>query len=273
MRNIKLFSLIVIFIMMFSFGTMVYGEDLNGIGAETTEETVAPTNEESTSQPVSKEDKTTRTANAVGEMISNTGIDEEAINQANAFIRPFASILNKVMAGILGITSLLMMFVTVLDLAYIALPFVRDILDGGMQGSNQMMQGGRGGMGGRYAGRYGGMGGMGGYGGMSGGYGGMGGYGGGMNQQQQNIGGGLSAIGRWVSDEAIAATLDAQGGPMGASSANGSIKTMILSYMKKRAFFLIMFGICVILFTSTVFTDLGIKLGTWLLGLLMGVVI
>jgi len=143
-----------------------------------------------------------------------------------------------------------MMFVTVLDLAYIALPFVRDILDGGMQGSNQMIHGS---MGGRYGGGYGG-------------------YGGGMNQQQQqNIGGGLSAIGRWVSDEAMAATLDAQGGPMGTSSANGSVKTMILSYMKKRAFFLIMFGICVILFTSTVFTDLGIKLGTWLLGLLMGV--
>ena len=52
MRNIKLFSLIVIFIMMFSFGTMVYGEDLNGIGAETGNS--KPTNQESTSQPVSR---------------------------------------------------------------------------------------------------------------------------------------------------------------------------------------------------------------------------
>jgi hypothetical protein len=40
--------------------------------------------------------------------------------------------------------------------------------------------------------------------------------------------------------------------------------------MKKRAMFLILFGVCVVLFTSTVFTDMGIRLGTWFLRIIMG---
>ena len=87
-------------------------------------------------------------------------------------------------------------------------------------------------------------------------------------QQPQQMGGGLSAVGRWVSDEAIAACMEAQGGAMGGMGA--PVKSMVFSYMKKRALFLILFGVCVVLFTSTAFTDLGIRLGTWLLQLILG---
>ena len=220
------------------------------------------------------------TAAAVGNMFNNVGPKEEDIEQANAFIAPIADIMNKVMAVILGITSLLMMLITILDLLYMAFPPIRDILDGGRQGMGNMMAGGRGsrGMGGgmrgmgmcRGMGMGGmGMGGMGGM-GMAGGMGGPGmGMGGGMQQPQQ-MGGGLSAVGRWVSDEAIAACLESQGGVMQGQMGMGGTKNIVLSYMKKRALFLILFGVCVVLFTSTVFTDLGVRLGTWLLKMIMG---
>ena len=112
--------------------------------------------------------------------------------------------------------------------------------------------------------------------GMGGGMGmggpGMGGGMGGMQGQQQQVGGGLSAVGRWVSDEAIAACMESQGGVMQGQMGMGGmpVKSMLFSYMKKRALFLVLFGICLILFTSTVFTDLGVRLGTWLLRIIMG---
>ena len=301
--------LVMLFVMFMSFGVVAYADDLNGVedinnvGTETTENvktdnetpttndaTTKDTNTNSgTNQPLQptnpeKQKKIEDTSKAIGDMFSGAGPDEEAINEANEFLRPFAVIMNKLMAIILGITSLLMTLVTVLDLLYMAFPPVRDMLDGGMSGGQQM-QGGRGSRGTGMRRGIGGIGGMGGMGGMGmGGMGmgsmGMGGMDGGMGmggmqggrRQQQQSGGGLSAIGRWVSDEAIAACMETGGGGMAAMSGQqpGPIKSMIFSYMKKRSMFLILFGVCVILFTSTVFTDLGIKIGTWLLGIIMG---
>ena len=230
------------------------------------------------------------TANAVAGMFGNAGPKEEDIAMANAFIEPIANIMNKVMAVILGMTSLLMMFTTMLDLLYLAFPPVRDYLDGGRQGmSNMMGAGGRGGMGRGMGGMRGGMGGMrggygmGGMGGMNsmggmgmGGMGGMGmgGMGGGMQQGMgQPVGGGLSAVGRWVSDEAVSACNECMGGAMeggmGMMQPPG-VKSMVLSYIKKRSLFLILFGVCVVLFSSTVFFDLGARLGTWILKIIMG---
>lgn len=214
------------------------------------------------------------TAGAIGGMFNEVGPDANDIAVANSVIEPIAKVINLLMGVILGITSLLLMFVTVLDLLYMAFPPVRDALDGGQSGMANMAGGrgmGRGmnrgmGMGMNRGMGMGGMGGMGmnGMGGMGGmGMNGMGGAG--MGQQQQ-VGGGLSAVGRFVSDEAIAACMETQGGAMG----QGPVKSMLFSYMKKRALFLILFGVCVILFTSTVFTDLGIRIGTWALSMFMG---
>ena len=227
------------------------------------------------------------TANAVSGMFGQAGPDAEDIAMANAFIEPIANIMNKVMAVILGVTSLLMMFTTMLDLLYLAFPPVRDYLDGGRQGMANMQMGGRG-MGGArgMGGMRGGMG----MGGMRGGYGmggmnsmggmGMGGMGGmnsmgGMGGMQQGmgqpVGGGLSAVGRWVSDEAVSACNECLGGAMeGQMGMQGSVKSMVFSYIKKRSLFLILFGVCVVLFSSTVFFDLGARLGTWILKIIMG---
>ena len=79
------------------------------------------------------------TANAVSGMFGKVGPKEKDVEWANAFIEPIADIMNKVMAVILGVTSLLMMFTTMLDLLYLAFPPVRDYLDGGRQGMANMM--------------------------------------------------------------------------------------------------------------------------------------
>lgn len=306
----KIFACVLAVCLVMSLSVCVFADDLNGVGSTQTEVTTpvntAPTtgveetvpNTEGTGSPAISLDipkssksieETEETAKAVGDMFSKAGPDAKDFEQAEQFIEPFAQIINKVMAVILGVTSLLMMFVTVLDLLYMAFPPVRDMLDGGRMGAMAMGPGVRGsrGMGGMRGG-YGMRGGMGmgggyGMGGMNGmGMGGMNGMGmGGMNgmgmggnqmQQQQQIGGGLSAVGRWVSDEAIAACLESQGGiAEGMPGMSGTpVKPMLLSYIKKRSLFLILFGICLILFTSTVFTDLGVRVGTWILRIISG---
>lgn len=294
MINSKKIRILVLgLILLYSLSFNVFAEegtDLNGIGVEesitvvdTEKEMVEEDNQEgSERQPVEKNQsgitlpnlpatseeekvKSGNTAKAIGEMFSEVGPDAEAVNEANEFLRPFAVIMNKLMAIILGITSLLMMLVTVLDLLYMAFPPVRDMLDGGTTGGQQRMS--------RNRGMYGMRGQLGIPGGaMMGMDGGIG-----MQQvpqrQQQIPGGGLSAIGRWVSDEAIAACLESQGGPMGVvqyGPSTGPVKSMIFSYMKKRSMFLMLFGICVILFTSTVFTDLGVKIGIYILRVIVG---
>lgn len=209
-------------------------------------------------------EKVEETADALGGMFAQAGPDAEDISKANKFIEPVSKILNMVMAVILGLTSLLMMLITVLDLLYMAFPPIRNHLDGGRM--NMAGQGGRGSRGmGRGMNRGYGMGGMGmnsmGMNNM-----GMGGMDMGMPQQQpQQANNMASTLGRWVSDEAIAACMEAQ-----AVGPGMPMKSMIFSYMKKRALFLILFGVCVVLFTSTVFTDLGIRLGSWFLQLFLG---
>ena len=275
-KRSKLFISMIGLILLFNLSINVYADeniDLNGIGINETTETkeVIEVEEQDTQEGLKlpnlpstseeKKEKTENTAKAIGDMFENVGVDEEAVKQANEFLRPFAVILNKIMAIILGITSMLMMFVTVLDLLYMAFPPVRDLLDGGTSG-NQQMQG-------RNRGMYGMRGQMGIPGAFNSGM--VDGAGMGMQQapQRQAVGGGLSAVGRWVSDEAMAACIESKGGPMGAGP--GPVKSMLFSYMKKRSLFLIMFGVCVVLFTSTVFTDLGVRVGIWLLNLLIGI--
>ena len=96
-----------------------------------------------------------------------------------------------------------------------------------------------------------------------------------------------SGIGRFVSDEAVAALSEATanaggGGGMGmggmgmgmgmggmgmggAAQAQPKTKSVIFTYLKKRAFALIMFALCVVLLTSTLFTDIGLYIGQWII--------
>jgi hypothetical protein len=119
-----------------------------------------------------------------------------------------------------------------------------------------------------------------GYGGMRGGYGASPMMNGGMQQPQSQ--GAAATIGQWISDDAKQAVAEAtgggqqgaspmMGGMMGQQAAPVKTKNLVVAYMKKRAFSLIMLGVCLVLFTCTIFTDLGTMLGMKILALLSGI--
>lgn len=203
-----------------------------------------------------EKDENERTAEAVGDLFKIGRVSSESVEEANMRIQPVAEIINLIIGVLLGLTLLGIGLVTALDLVYISIPRLRDVLDGGGQGTQQ--------------GRGQGM--------SRGGYG-RGGYGAGMGMgmggnnyspSPQNAGGGIAAVGRYVSDEALASIMEAQASNADGMSGRGVRKNTLSIYWKKRAYFLILFGVCVVLFTTTVFTNLGVRLGTWIMRVLMG---
>lgn len=224
-----------------SFGYSVKAENgLNGV----TVTTEAPTQQvqpvqTGTQQTQGNSNSTTKPSSsnkervdAIGSMFDNVGVDNESMQKANTYLNPTARVLNTIMAIILGFTSLALFLISALDLLYIAFPPIRSLLN---------VQGG---------------------------------------STSSGIGIGASAGGsqtssfRWISDEAVAAVSEAGSGQSSGGWFNSDqkpkTKSVIVSYLKKRSFFLIVFAICCILFSTTVFTDLGIKVGTWLLGVITG---
>lgn len=198
-------------------------------------------------------------ADAVGSLFDELGVDEEATAKAKSFTSPVAYWANIGFAVLLSFAFIAMFFVTGIDLLYIAFPPIRKFL------LPEQQQGGGGGMMG--------MGGM-----------GMGGMG--MGGGQQSSG---SSLGRWISDEALAAVNESQpqqgGGGMGGMMGMGGMgmggmgmgggaqakpKVLIVSYFKKRVIFLVLFAICALLLSTTLFTDIGISLGTWVMNRLLG---
>lgn len=204
-----------------------------------------------------EKDENERTAEAVGDLFKLGRVSSDSVEEANMRIQPVAEIVNLIIGVLLGLTLLGIGLVTALDLVYISIPRLRDYLDGGGQGTQQ--------------GRGQGMS-MGGYG--RGGYGpgmGMGMGGNNYSPSPQNAGGGIAAVGRFISDEALASVMEAQATNADGMSGRGVRKSTLSIYWKKRAYFLILFGVCAVLFTTTVFTSLGVRLGTWIMRVLMGI--
>lgn len=222
-------------------------EDLNGV--QTTQE---QTQQVQQTQPVQQQEPTQATPNTdptgaevVGELFNGVGVDAEASKTANSYMAPLANTANMIFAFILGITFIIMFVITALDLLYIGVPFIRGALYSGGQ-----QQGGMGGMGG-------------------------------MGGQQQG------STKQFISDEAVAVVAGSQGGGgggMGGGFGGGGFggggmgggqpetkKNMLMSYAKKRIFFLVAFGVCAVLFSTTVFSDIGVKIGSWILTRLVGV--
>lgn len=232
-----------------SFGYSVKAENgLNGVTVTTEAPTqqVQPVRTQESQQPVQtgtqqtqgNSNSTTKPsssnkerADAIRSMFDNVGVDNESMQKANTYLSPTARILNIIMAVILGFTSLALFLISALDLLYIAFPPIRSHLNA--QGGST----------------------------SSGSVG--------FTDSSQ------TSSFRWISDEAVAAVAKAgsgqsSGGFMVNSAQKPKTKSVIVSYLKKRSFFLVVFAICCILFSTTVFTDLGIKVGTWLLGLITG---
>lgn len=273
--------------------------DLDGIGTNQTTPAPVVTTPVQEQQPdsqakpssgISKVDEDTQSrTDAFVDVFEDMSVSGEALQEAQRMVAPIARFINTVVAVITVITGLCMVLITSLDLLYLSVPPIRKFLSGGQDPSEMAMAGAQGGMGGGMAPGMGGMGGMG-YGGRMGGmgYGGrMGGYGGGMGMggvQAAPQPSGVSAfLGRWISDEAIAAYAEAAGGAQGGGMAGGMMggmqaapqpvrtKSVIFAYMKKRTLYLILMGVCIVVFTTTAFTSLGIKLGTFIVSWVMGV--
>lgn len=162
------------------------------------------------------------------------GIDDESSAEAQRIASPWTKVIRVIISVILLLLTAALFLITVLDLVYIGVPFVRKWLGGGEDSSSSS--------------------------------------GGGFNNDGFNYNTssqGKSGIGRIVSDEAIAAVQAASGSNGGGGGFNStsqptSKKSTIISYLKKRVVFLVVFGICAVLLFGTTFTDLGLKLGEWI---------
>lgn len=181
-------------------------------------------------------------------------VTQDDMDKAGTMASPVVNALGTLSGFIIMLVSAGIFVVTALDLAYIGIPFLRTTLN---PNYGAVAQGGS---------PMGGMGmGMGMRGGM-----GMGGMGMGGTQP--------AATGRkcWVSDEAVACVQIAlqgqaqggspMGGGMGGMGMGGAqaqpmpTKSVILEYLKKRTFFLIIFAVATVMLMSSVFTDCGLNI-------------
>ena len=238
--KLQLFMLLMMF--MFSFSTTVFATDLDSIGNGDSNET--------TQQSGSGDENGSITDYLKG----YTPVTDENMKSAQRYANPITNLLGVATGFLVVVVSGAIFVVTALDLIYIALPFTRSLLN------PQQSQGG-------------GM-------GMSP----MGGMGGAQPQQEYGL------RRRWVSDEAVSCVSQCnpqtQGGGMGMSPMGGMgmspmggmgmspmggmggmggaqpqpTKSVITMYLKKRAFFLVIFAVATILLTSSIFTDCGINL-------------
>lgn len=278
MRAVALF-LTLMCITAFAFPMAVYatGGGLDDLAGMSTDPNTNQTN--SGAQGTQKNEE-----NAIGDYLHGyTPVTGENMEQAAQVASPIVSAIGTISGFIVMVVSAAIFMVTALDLCYIGLPFMRGILNpeyasGGAAGGAAPMGGM--GMGGMGMGMRGGM-------GMMGGMGAMGG--GGAAQPMEH---GLRR--KWVSDEAVycvatyagggASAQPAMGGMpgmggmgmgmggMGAMGAMGGaaqqqqmpMKSVIMEYLKKRSFFLIVFAVATVILMSSVFTDCGINLAALL---------
>lgn len=170
---------------------------------------------------------------------NHQSMTSDQLNKASETISPITNIFGYLMGGIIALTSSAIFLITALDLLFISVPPIRGLLYSG--GSSQSM--------------------------------GMGGYGmrGGMQQSS-------GKTSQWVSDEAVqcSALLGGSGGStqsmgMGGygmqggmqQQQSGGTKSVILTYLKKRIFFIILFAVCTVILTSSILLGTGVNLAQW----------
>ena len=247
--------LIAIMFMAFASPLLVRADGLDGVGSSNdgngSSQTTESTNDGSNDK------------NAMSEYLKGyTPVTSENMQNASTLASPVANVIGNITGFIMIVVSAGIFLVTALDLCYIGLPFTRNFLApdaaqagagamGGMGMMGGMMPGGA--MGGQPATRRicfisdeaknavatsgqqaaSPMGGM----GMGMGMGGMGGMG-------APMGGGMMGS-------------PSTGTPTGTRS-------VMLTYLKKRAFFLVIFAVASIILMSSILTDCGINLAALL---------
>lgn len=186
------------------------------------------------------------------------GVTSEQLATASNTLGPVTTIIGYITGGVIILVVAGVVCITALDLLYIAIPPVRNVLyKAGTDGT------------GGYTGGFG-------AGGYGRGFGGMGAMGAG------GAAGGSKKPTQWVSDEAVACAamlggsaqsangMGAMGGygGMGAmgtqqGQAQPTTKSVIAMYFRKRIFFMILLAICIIVLTSSSLMNCGVNLAEW----------
>lgn len=269
-------------VVLFSMSSAVYAE--NSLEDNVSDQTTATT-AGSGDFFDSLKDQDIGEAEGIGDLLGNhQTMTSEQLGEASKWTAPITNIIGYAMGVIIIITITLVGLITALDLLYIAVPPVRNLLyKAGTDGT------------GAYTGGMpaGGMG-MGGFGrrGMGMGMGAMGAGG---------ASGGTARPHQWVSDEAVAcaallggsqqAVNMGMGGGMGMGmggmgmspmgmggmqqpdQAPMRMKSVLWVYIKKRAVFLVLLMVAVMVLTSSALMGTGVNLAQWVLriiGLLNG---
>lgn len=180
------------------------------------------------------------------------GVTSEQLATASNTLGPVTTIIGYITGGIIILLVAGVVCITALDLLYIAIPPVRNVLyKAGTDGT------------GGYTGSFG-------AGGYGKGFGGMGTMGAG------GAAGGSKKPTQWVSDEAVACAAMLGGsaqsangmggmGVMGAQQgqAQPTTKSVIAMYFRKRIFFMILLALCIIVLTSSSLMNCGVNLAEW----------
>lgn len=203
------------------------------------------------SQEVSGESSSSKNDSVSGFLKDYSPVKGEDMAKADKMTKGFQGIIGNLIGVVLTLVTAWIGLITVCDLAYIAIPPIRSFL---------AFQSGSGGMSG---------------GAMAGG------FGGGFNPMgnQQGSSGSPFLNRQWVSDEVLAA-FSASGtsggmptgggfnnyggfnnfGNMSMGQQNASPKSIVFVYLKKRAFFLVIFAITAVLLTSSLFFNCGVNI-------------
>lgn len=198
----------------------------------------------------------------LSDYISNhESLTGEQLSKADKTLSPVTNFIGYLIGGGLVLVFALVFLITVLDLLYITVPPIRNLLyKAGTDGTGGYT-------GGMPASGYGMRGGM--YGGMQ--AAGAGGAAGGSAKPTQ-----------WISDEAVqcaamlggSAQAGPMGGPYGGMGMNAGMpqqmpmKSVIGTYFKKRIFFMILLALCAIVLTSSILLGTGVNLAKWFMKLL-----
>lgn len=182
------------------------------------------------------------------------GVTSNQLETATQAMSPITNIIGYVTGGVLILVVTGVVLITALDLLYIAIPPVRNILyKAGTDGTGMNMGVGS------------------------------------MNGMGTNTNGGKKPT-QWVSDEAVACAAmlggssQSRGGMNGMNGMNGmgtgmygmgvnqqqqsqtpTMKSVIGTYFKKRLFFIILLALCVIVLTSSALMQCGVNLAEWVL--------
>ena len=227
-----LLTLVLVFVMSCAFTLGVSAEgDLGSVGVQGTVEERASSGDSS--------------SNSQGHGISDfmkdyNPVTDEQMAESEKFAAPIIALVGNAIGFILILVVSGIVLVTALDLCYIGLPFTRSFLYPQQAG--------------------GGM--------------GMGGMGAPQSKPRH----------QFISDEAVSSVsasgsgggmssmptmggMPGMGGMSGAGATQGT-KSIIVSYLKKRVIFIVVFAVAAILLTSSILTNCGINIAYMLMGLI-----